>query len=270
MNAIMRPDDIDITILGSGTCVPSLARSACSVLLRIGSAVIVLDTGPGTMRRLLEAGHSIFDVTHVFYSHLHPDHSAELVPLLFATKYPSIARRRFPLTIVAGTGFRDHLDKLKAVYGQWIALPPELFVVVELSDRAKDGIDFTEFHAASIPVEHNPESLAYRFTAVRGASVVYSGDTDFSENLVALAQKCDVLICESALPDPLKVRGHLTPSQAGDIATRAGVGKLVLTHFYPECDQADIVGQCRKTYSGPLVLARDLENIPLAANPASK
>jgi ribonuclease BN (tRNA processing enzyme) len=93
--------------------------------------------------------------------------------------------------------------------------------------------------------------------------VVYSGDTDYSDNLVYLAKDSDLLICESALPDQLKVDGHLTPSLAGKIATRANVKKLVLTHFYPECDQADIEKECRKTYSGPLVLAEDLLKIEL-------
>jgi len=54
---------------------------------------------------------------------------------------------------------------------------------------------------------------------------------DFSDNLVALAKDTDLLICESALPDELKVKGHLTPSLAGEIATHANVGKLVLTHW---------------------------------------
>lgn len=255
---------IDITILGSGTCVPSLERSACSVLLRIGRSVVVLDTGSGTTRRLLQAGQGIFDISHIFYSHLHPDHSAELVPLLFSTKYPDILTRRFPLTFVAGSGFGEHLKKLKAVYGQWIALPADMMSIIELDTTGPDSVRFNDFRVDSIPVEHNPESLAYRFSGPQGGAVVYSGDTDYSENLIQLARDADVLICESALPDEMKVTGHLTPSQAGDIATRARVAKLVLTHFYPECDQTDIVTQCRKTYKGPLILARDLLNIPLA------
>ena len=116
----------------------------------------------------------------------------------------------------------------------------------------------TILQVESIPVEHNAESIAYRITGSGGKSVVYSGDTDFSENLVTLSKDADLLICESALPDELKVEGHLTPSLAGEIATRANVRKLVFTHFYPECDQVDIEKQCRQTYDGPLVLAEDL------------
>jgi ribonuclease BN (tRNA processing enzyme) len=46
--------------------------------------------------------------------------------------------------------------------------------------------------------------------------------------------------------------------EAGDLAAKANVRKLVLTHFYPQCDNEDIAAECRKTYSGPLVLAEDL------------
>ena len=56
----------------------------------------------------------------------------------------------------------------------------------------------------------------------------------------------------------MRVTGHLTPSLAGDLAARANVRRLVLTHFYPECEKEDIIAQCRKTYAGPLVLAEDL------------
>jgi len=112
-------------------------------------------------------------------------------------------------------------------------------------------------------VEHNPESIAFRITGAGGRSVVYSGDTDYSENLIELSKNADLLICESALPDDYRIKGHLTPSLAGAIATRAGVKKLVLTHFYPECDKTDIELECRKTYAGQLVLAEDLMQIEI-------
>ena len=252
---------ITVTILGSGTCVPSLQRSSCAVLMRIGASRLLFDSGPGTMRRLLEADTTIFDLDYVFYSHFHPDHSAELVPLIFATKYPDIYRRQSPLTIAAGRGFADFFEGLKAVYGIWIELAPGLLNFMELNHTSKDSRDFQDFTVESAPVEHNPESLAYRITSADGSSVVYSGDTDYSENLIELAQGADLLICESAQPDSLPVKGHLTPSMAGEIANRAGVRKLVLTHFYPCCENVDVAKECRKTYSGPLILAEDLMQI---------
>ena len=252
---------ITLTILGSGTCVPSLERSSCSIMLEVAGTKLLFDSGPGTMHRLLRTNTTIFDVDYIFYSHFHPDHSAELVPFLFATKYPDSSRRQTTLTIVAGSGFEDFYAGLKTVYGKWIELDPGLVDIVQMDNQAADSRRLRGFSVRSTPVEHNPESIAYRITAPGGRSVVYSGDTDYSENLIALSKGADLLICESALPDDYRVKGHLTPSLAGDIATRAGVKKLVLTHFYPQCDQADIAQQCRKTYAGPVVLAEDLMQI---------
>ena len=256
---------INLTILGSGTCVPSLERSSCSVMLAVGDTKLLFDSGPGTMRRLLRANTTIFDVDYIFYSHFHPDHTAELVPFLFATKYPDMGQRQTVLTIVAGQGFEDFFAGLNTVYGKWIELDPGLVNIIQMNNRSADLLQLKDFTVQSAPVEHNPESIAYRITGPGGHSVVYSGDTDYSENLIALSKDADLLICESALPDDYRVKGHLTPSLAGDIATRAGVKKLVLTHFYPECDQTDIEQECRKTYDGPLVLAEDLMRIDIGS-----
>jgi ribonuclease BN (tRNA processing enzyme) len=215
------------------------------------------------MKRLLEAGVTIDRLSYIFYSHLHPDHTGELVPFLFATKYPHTYGKRKPFTIVAAKGFVDFYEKLKSAYGEWIELTPGLLNVAELDTTGRDHLDCGLFDVDSLPMDHTQMSLAYRITAPDGQSVVYSGDTDLCDNLVTLAKGADVLICESAFPDEMKVQGHLTPSLAGRIATEAGVKKLVLTHFYPECSAVDIAEQCRGTYEGPLVLAEDLMEIEL-------
>ena len=260
-------NNITVTILDSGTCVPSLTRSSCSVLIQADDKNLVFDLGPGTMRRLLEAGVNIFDVSHVFFSHFHPDHTGELVPFLFANKYPDGNRRNQRLTVCGGTGFLSFYNQLKSVYNNWIDVNGRMNII-EFDHAQNDGHKFDGFTVTSTPVEHSPESIAFKLTIPDGTSVVYSGDTDYSENLIKLAQNADLLICECALPDQLKTDGHLTPSYAGKIARLANVKKLVLTHFYPECDSpecgpADIKKQCRKTYAGPLVLAEDLLTIQL-------
>jgi len=252
-----------VTILGSGTCVPSLKRGSAAALVIAGGSRILIDLGDGTIHRLLETGHRVCDITHVLITHFHPDHTGALASFLFSNKYPDPSIRRRPLTLLGGPGFTDFLRRLTMVYGGWIELSPEKMRLVEADPMDGGGMDFGDFHLAWSPVSHNPESLAYRIRDRAGRSVVYSGDTDESESLKRLAKGADLLICESALPDGLKVPGHLTPSLAGDIAAGAGVGRLVLTHFYPECDYEDMAGQCRRTYGGPLVLAEDLMEIEL-------
>jgi ribonuclease BN (tRNA processing enzyme) len=186
------------------------------------------------------------------------------VPLLFATKYPEGVSRKEPLTVVAGRGFADFFSRLKSVYGSWIDLGPEGFRIIEM---ATDGRDHLRLHGVDLhtaPVEHTPQSIAFSITGPAGRRVVYSGDTDTSTTLAELASGADLLICESAFPAALKTRGHLTPAEAGAIAARAGVRRLMLTHFYPACDEADVAAECRQTYQGPLTLARDLMRIVLA------
>ncbi|NOY70430.1 MAG: ribonuclease Z [Deltaproteobacteria bacterium] len=245
---------IHLTILGSGTCVPSLSRSACSVFLKTNGQNILIDAGPGTMRRLLEAGISIFDIDFFFLSHFHPDHCAEMVPFLFANRYPDMGKRGKKLTLCGGPGFSSFFNGLNEIFNKWIELPGML----ETMELTPGRYAFKGFELEAAAVNHRPESLAFRVTSQSKATVVYSGDTDFSENLIGLSKNADILICESALPDGIKVAGHMTPGLAGKTATAAKVKHLVLTHFYPECDNVDIKAQCRKTYAGPLTLAEDL------------
>ena len=255
--------DMRLTILGSGTCVPSLERSACAALVQTGGANLLFDVGPGTMHRLLAAGVTVFDISHLFLSHFHPDHTGELASFLFSNKYPEGRRRKQPLALFGGNGFGQFMERLVSVYGNWIQLAPGMVETVELNNTAIASRPLGDLTVTWGPVSHNPESTAYRISGPGGRSIVVSGDTDYCESLITLAKEADILVCESAFPDELKTPGHLTPSGAAEIAARADVGRLVLTHLYPECDAVDIEAQCRKGWRGPLSIAQDLMTIDL-------
>jgi len=229
-------------------------------MVEVGSSRLLFDLGTGTIRRLLEAGVTISDITHVFLSHLHPDHTGEFVSFLFATKYPEVYPRRDPFFVAGGRGVRWFYRTLKKVYGSWIVLDPGMMNMIEFDGGKEDMRAFDDFAVHTLPLAHIDSSVGFR-VVYEGISVVYTGDTDMCENLVSLARNADLLICEAAMPDERKVAGHLTPSLAGDVAARAKVNHLVLTHFYPDCDGVDIAAECRKTYNGPLTLARDLMRI---------
>ncbi len=246
-----------LTILGSGTCVPSLTRSSCSFVIETNDKGLLFDIGAGTIRRLLESDITINKITHIFLSHLHPDHTGELISFLFSSKYPKLLRKNNPLTIIAGKGFKKFFDGLRNVYGNWIEFDPGLLSIVEMNIKTEDQLSFNDITIKTAPVKHTEESIAYRIEK-NGKSITYSGDTDTCESLVKLATGTDIFICESAMPDDLKMSNHLSPSSAGRMAKKAGVKKMVLTHFYPECDKTDIAKECRRTYDGELVLAEDL------------
>jgi ribonuclease BN (tRNA processing enzyme) len=253
-----------ITILGSGTCVPSLKRSSCSVIIYIEDTILLFDLGAGSMRRILEAGIDMNKISYIIFSHLHPDHTGELASFIFASKYPETYRRRGRLTIIGAVGIGKFYEGLKNVYGHWIQLEEDMLEIIEMSNSRPDFLSLGFSDLNTIPVEHDTSSIGYRVTLPDGASVVYTGDLDYSEEAVGLARDVDLLICESALPDDMKVAGHLTPSLAGRIAAEANVRNLMLTHFYPECENVDIEAQCRKTYRGNLILAEDLMQLEIS------
>ena len=87
--------------------------------------------------------------------------------------------------------------------------------------------------------------------------MVYSGDAKDCAELVELGRGADVLILECSYPDPLAHPDHLCPSQAGQIASRAGARHLVLTHLYPVCSASEIEAQARQVFSGRRTVAHD-------------
>ena len=247
---------MELTILGSGTAVPSLRRGAAGYLVRVGSDLVVMDTGPGTLSRLLKAGVGHNEVTHLLYSHNHLDHTGELTSWLFASRIPASARTG-PLTICGSAGFMQMLDSLDETYGHWIGTPGYSRNLVTLGGDAASHVDHDGWTLTASAVRHIDSSLAYRITDAEGRSLVYSGDTDVCDELIALAHDADLLLVEASFPDAQKVEGHLTPSEAGEIARRSGARRVVLTHFYPPCDEADMLGELRRTYDGEAFLAED-------------
>lgn len=248
---------MELTILGSGTSIPSLRRGSSGYLVRSGPTLALLDSGPGTLVRILRAGATAEEITHIFYSHTHVDHTADLAPLLFTSRNPS-APRRAPLTIAGSAGFMKLFHDLEGAYGRWIEAATFPLTLVELRDgsRRLGALD-----VATCPVPHISSSIAYRLTDGAGRSLIYSGDTGESDALADLAMGTDVLLIEASFPDEERVEGHLTPSLAGAVAARARPGRAVLTHFYPSCDRADMLGQLRRTWEGEAILAEDMMRI---------
>ncbi|MBW2339976.1 MAG: MBL fold metallo-hydrolase [Deltaproteobacteria bacterium] len=252
-----------LIILGSGTSVPLADRASPSLAIFIEDQFLLLDIGPGAVRQLAIAGLKYQDIDYIGISHFHPDHTADLIHFFFATRYPPILDKRKPFTIIAPEGFNRFLNLLKKPYGSWLDLPAGLMNIVELRVDKNDKEEFDKFTIRSAPVNHTPQSIGFRIEDNSGRTVVYSADTGYCEDIVALARGADLLILESSFPDGEAMAGHLTPSEAGNIATQSGAKGLVLTHFYPECLRTDAEAQCRKTYQGDLLLATDLMSLSI-------
>jgi ribonuclease BN (tRNA processing enzyme) len=250
-----------IIILGSGTTIPHPQRASPSIAVFIDDQFLLLDIGPGTVRQMTRAELTHEQIDYIAISHFHPDHTADLIHFIFATRHPPVLKKRKPFTIIGPKGLSDFLTLLRKSYGTWLDLPSGLLTVEELHTGKKDHIAFDTFSIQSSPMRHTPHSIGFRVEDNSGRVIVYSGDTGYCEEIVDLARGADLLILESSFPDEGEVQGHLTPSKAGEIATRSGVKRLLLTHFYPECLRSDIEQQCRKTYQGKLILAVDLMSL---------
>lgn len=121
-------------------------------------------------------------------------------------------------------------------------------------------------------VDHKPVKPAFGYRVDNGGrSVVLSGDTRVSENLIRYAQGVDVLIHEVVAPETFQRVGapaeraksviahHVTPEQAGEVFSRVKPRLAVYSHIVqPTATEQDLIPPTRKTYSGPLELGEDL------------
>ena len=249
----------ELIILGSGTGIPYLRRGSPGFLLLSESTEILIDSGSGTVRRMLEVGITYLDINILLYTHIHPDHISDLVPILFACKYTDLPRTKDMLCI-GGPGFKHYFDQLKGIHGSWIDPQSYHLTIKEIS---KSPLLFQDLKIFSKPMAHIPESVGYRIEFRDGKSIAISGDTDYCRNIIDLAFEVDLLVLECSFPDGKKVEGHLTPSLAGRIGLESHCKKLLLIHFYPVCDSSDILEQCRKVYPGEIILGKDLMRIKI-------
>lgn len=249
----------ELIIVGSGTGIPSLRRGSPGLLLISEGSKVLIDSGSGTLRRMLEVGITYRDVDLLLYTHLHPDHISDLVPILFACKYSDLPREK-DLLSVGGAGFKHFFNQLKKVYGPWIEAQSYHLTIKEISQKP---LSFRDLKIFAKPMAHLPESVGYRIDFNDGKSITISGDTDYCKNIVDLASEVDLLVLECSFPDEKKVEGHLAPSLAGRIGLESGCKRLLLTHLYPVCDQIDILKECRQIYQGDVILGEDLMRIKI-------
>lgn len=244
-----------LTTIGTGTAAPHPARVASSQLVEADDVCLLLDCGSGAVHRMATLGLPWPDITHVALTHFHADHISDLVMLVMAWRWGQLPPRDRPVTLYGPVGTGALLERLADIYGPWMLAPGFPFTV---RDLAPDEIVQLPSGMTLCPhrVPHTMESVAYSVEHA-GRRLVYTGDTAFDEAVGTWATDCDVLLAECSLPDALAVREHLTPRQAGALASIARARRLVLTHFYAPVESVDIVSEVAEHYAGPVVLATD-------------
>ncbi len=237
-------------MLGSGTGIPHPRRGAPGLALVGDGELIAVDLGPGALRALSRAGLDYRHIRRVVFTHYHPDHVADVVALLFASRY----RRQGALQLLGPPGLVDVVRGLQAAFGRWVEPGDYDLVLEELGHtQTKHG----PWTLTAAPTPHTQQSLAYRLET-GGTVVVITGDTAWDPALVELADGADVLVAECSYPDELAVEGHLTPGLVGRLAREAGVAEVLLVHMYPETDSFDLRYECAEEYDGRVTVGHDL------------
>lgn len=275
---------LTVTLLGTGSPVPSPVRFSQSTLVEAGNEKLVFDFGRGNTIRLHQLGIPLRDVTAHFLSHMHSDHLVGL-PDLWLTGWlpPSFGSRKSPMVIYGPKGTVAMTEHLTKAFAEDIRirkvdelLPEEGIAFMAHDIEAgtvyeKNGVRVTAFS-----VNHG-EFIEPAFGYVvefDGKKVVISGDTKYDERVAAASKDADLLIHEVAAFDPEMVKGnaklqrvqdhHTSPEEAGRIFSQAKPRLAAYTHIITlaangfDVPPDEIINRTRKTYSGPLIVGEDL------------
>lgn len=277
--------DFLVTLLGTGGPPPDPNRFGPATLVEAGNQKLLFDVGRGTPIRLWQAGIPIRAIDAVFLTHFHSDHVIG-IPDVWLSGWLGgpFARRTTPFAIHGPTGTRAMMSHLQKAYAADIRIrmadehyPPDGIRVIA-SEFEKGGLVYeaSGVRVTAFEVDHGVHvkpAYGYRID-YDGRSVVISGDTRFSENVIKFATGTDLLIHEVAavrpqlLNDPQVRRvmdHHTSPQELGRVFDRTRPRLGVMTHLIllarknvGKLSVGELAAQVRETYTGPFVVGEDL------------
>lgn len=301
-----RPDGLSVGLCGSGSPMPSPDRAGPCTVVTAGRHVFVVDMGEGGVRNLTRIGYGAGRVEALFLTHFHSDHIDSLGALMLQRWASSAAATPLPVygppgveAVTAGFNQAYALDRGYRIahHGPKI-VPPAGFGLAPHPEPVPAGGAPRLIYAANglqvlaFAVDHRPVAPAYGYVFVyKGRRVVISGDTAPAKSVEMAARHADVLVHEAlsermvALQHDAAVRAgranlaqifndikgyHATPEHAADIAERAGVKLLLLTHIVPPLPysilEVPFVGDARSRFKGRLIVGHDSDEILLPAD----
>lgn len=243
----------EVVVLGASGTYPQPDKAATGYLLRSGGFHIWMDAGSGTFANLQR--HTDPQGLHaVMISHLHIDHILELFSFYYALRFSAGSQGPRGLQVFAPAGAEAHLSQLVSPTGADGFGGYFKFRTV----RSGDKISLEPFIFSFLRSIHPVECLSMRVEA-GGRTLVYTSDTGWNDELVEFSRGADVLIAEASMqaPNPIMAQVHMTAEEAGSLAEKAGVGRLVLTHIVPGLDPNLSLEQASKEFHGEVIVATD-------------
>jgi ribonuclease Z len=275
--------NLKVTLLGTGSPQPLIDRFGPSILVEAGGRKLLFDCGRGATQRIEQLRIPFTDVDALFLTHLHSDHVVG-IPDLWLTGW---ARgRKVPLQVWGPAGTSEMMSHLKEAFQFDIRIRQEddRLLARGADVVAKDieqGVVFDNagIKVTAFTVDHGPvkPALGYRVD-FGGHSVVLSGDTRPSENLIRFSQGTDVLVHEVIDTEAFRAKNpsvpeerfraiathHTTAEQAGTIFSQVKPKLAVYSHIVPG-DTPNLLPLTRKTYAGPLEVGQDLMSFEIGA-----
>jgi ribonuclease Z len=258
---------LQVTFMGTGAAFSTRQRTNVSLLVQEGDTGIVIECGPTILYQLDRAGSAVGQVRYLFVSHRHGDH---ILGLPMFVLLHALGDGSGPLTILgSGEVIQTAQDLTRRVYPEvtermdsleWVEMPADRSASVELAPSIR---------LSTLPTPHSPavSTLASRFDFERtGRSLVYTGDTAYSDKLADFADGCDLLVheanyCEALEPsvEPDNYGGHSTVRQAAQTASRAGCRILALVHLSPKYDghEDQVRAEAAQEFDGQIIVPSD-------------
>jgi len=267
--------DIEVTLLGTGTPQPLMERFGPSIVVQAGTETLLFDGGRGCLQRLRQLKLEYGKINALFLTHLHSDHIVGL-PDLWLTGW-LITKRAIPLNVFGPIGTTKMVEYLQKAFAYDISIRVEddkapqegsKLSVTEIRQGVvyeKNGVKVIAF-----AVDHGVIKPAFGYRVeYNGRSVVLSGDTKYSENLIKFAKGADLLVHEVMIaPDTLSksdpkyniTQHHTTPEQAAQIFTEIKPKLAAYSHIVKLYGRTEdeIMKRTKANYSGPLIMGEDL------------
>ena len=253
--------ELRLTVLGSSPSWPHPGGACSGYLVSAGATHVLVDCGPGVVGRLL-AQVAARELSAVVISHMHADHFLDLVSLRQGIEHGGLGGDS-PLPVLVPPGGLPILAALGRALNGNVRFFSSTFNLGEY-DPARES-RFGSLAVSFRAVQHSVPCYAVRIEAgdpEAGLALVFSGDSGPSDDLVEHARGASLFLCEAAIEradeDPGGQRSHLTPAEAGEVARRAGVRRLLLTHAPLDPSDPDRpVRLAASAHPGPVERARD-------------
>ena len=225
------------------------ADEPCSgFLLQAGGANVLVDIGGGVLGTL-QHYIRLEDLHAVWISHLHADHFADMPLLYYAFAFAEKPMRKIP--ILGPVGWAARVEAF--VKSDRDHRMSDFFQVVEIKDRGIAEIGDLRIQARAVEHAVPAFGLNARFGERR---LAYTGDSGPCDNLVTLAKGSRILVAECFATEIEIPSVHLTPEDAGLVATHAGVSRLVLTHLGLGLHEEEAIERASATFNGAIEVAK--------------